>query len=1147
MELKTGNGLKIFNPLRNMGILTNYDETKIQLEQIKTHSIHSNLQEYMEFIHKYFHFNVYNKSAGILYRAVISRYNMNDFKTYIWPFWSESFQKHGDSREFHQSFLKYWIPFSVQEYKADLYLYLRDQNIPQELLVEILFELRRKRHVSIKDLSEGAYYEDFIGFMENYETNDRAFEILCTFPSLNEEVTPQFLDIFKDYILGSKVQNCVVEKNIFQFIAHIFISEHINIQKSSQNMNYNDFIGELRDFIINSFSCREKNLDFSLKLCKIFTCMKLPCQDLKMKYEVPKKYHYGSGENRYLLQLQENGILDLFTEKNRFITDELVKIFNEGATSDETTMWLLKNAFDNFEIVDLNPTMTEQGLDHVSLHNLEKYINCQKLSLHKTAKERDKTQLLLSFNMIEHQIIITLLNVKICNDTTTEIFDILKILSVLIVANQMGITDECQSSTVTSMLDFMVGTVEGNRHEGLTPKTKKVLEHLFCKILDVLHLSPSTLKTHSETILKKLVILIERSNMRKLVTEVLNLVPVISEMMATFNSKSQKALYKFYKELLNAIVSPANLNHLQKSRMRKHPRLRSLLHAVCKGSGAKQREFVVEAVMKMTWKLRQHNLDPTVHTVLLECLEMMMVEPNFHNYTAGYLEEAIKLSLGSFLSDSWCVKNAVIQLTHAVITRIFGVQQTDNIRLRSFQEFCILFPTLSDLFYDVLSSPSLDDRAIIVLQYLSASEVVVYDHSNQEVRKKIDKFLILLEQLLVSKENYIVKFVPLSIVNLCVDTQYPHYMNKVFDFLAANLHEKPSNVIVNHLVLFKEFVRRINDNYFFLKPMKIDADASIVNVVDKMNDLLEHQDLQYLDLQNIRTFVLDQHSTNCRDVVSSDATLKRWKFHNLIRNFPYGLISKNFCKLFDILCENEGLNFLLEFYLDRCVAHAVESRDFDLIQKVSVRVTSEMLSPRIGKDRRLYRVLLESVLRLKEYVDEIKLDVGIPDDMEEMNFYKAAVIQMILSRKNCDNKASLCKKSFVKLTQFGEIDNFELKFLPIISIFVYKNIEFLDKYLFLKFLLYIVLTDCDEPDFYEFLTKLCKKSVNEDNCVYNLLTYQFLFDFFQDNNVVHKFWKDALRLMEKFEAKAKFPTFYTDTYHSLQIHKDVVNKMMSKF
>lgn len=98
IELKLGNGLKTFNPLKNITILTNNEETRIKLDQIKTEEIHCNLRDYMEFIHKYFHFNVYNKAAGILYKAVISRYEVEDFKIHIWPFWSCSFEKCDESR-----------------------------------------------------------------------------------------------------------------------------------------------------------------------------------------------------------------------------------------------------------------------------------------------------------------------------------------------------------------------------------------------------------------------------------------------------------------------------------------------------------------------------------------------------------------------------------------------------------------------------------------------------------------------------------------------------------------------------------------------------------------------------------------------------------------------------------------------------------------------------------------------------------------------------------------------------------------------------------------------------------------------------------------------------------------------------------------
>lgn len=383
-------------------------------------------------------------------------------------------------REFHQSFLKYWIPFSVQEYKKNLYLFLRSQSVSDLLLVEVLFELRRKRFISVENLSEGEYYEDFSRFISNL--NERAFEILCTFTTTNETIPSKFLEMFNEHFLGNKTQYRNLEKYVSQFLTHIFISEHINIQKNSTdstelNRIYDNFMRHLSNFIVDSFE-KENNLEVSMKICKILSAMKRPSKDLKIRYDIPKKYRYGYNENKYLIYLQEAGIIDILTRKKNEITGKLVKIFNENLSSDDLPQFLLKNVFDSFKIEDLHPKMEEES--NMSLNNLEKYTNCQKLSLYKTAKENNRDQLVQSFKMIEYQLILALRNVKICEETTQEIFEILKILIVLGVANQMGIVEECESSTVLNMLDFMVDAVKNNKHEGLSTKTRKILEHLFC-------------------------------------------------------------------------------------------------------------------------------------------------------------------------------------------------------------------------------------------------------------------------------------------------------------------------------------------------------------------------------------------------------------------------------------------------------------------------------------------------------------------------------------------------------------------------------------------------------------------------------------------------------------------------------------------
>lgn len=563
----------------------------------------------------------------------------------------------------------------------------------------------------------------------------------------------------------------------------------------------------------------------------------------------------------------------------------------------------------------------------------------------------------------------------------------------------------------------------------------------------------------------------------------------------------------------------------------------------------------------MTWKLSQHHLDPTIHTVLLECFEILIADPIFHNYTSVYLSDAIDLSLNSFQSSSWSVKyvdipeiknccfkceqyfrNAAVQLTNAVITRIFGVQQTDDIRLRSFQEFCVLFPRQTDHFYNILSGCSLDERAIIVLQYLSASEVLLQEHSNKKAQETINKFLEVLQRLLETEENYIIKFVPKAVTNLCASSRYHQYMRNIFNFITNNLNKKTSNIIVNNLILFKQFVRKINDNYSFLKPMKVTISNSIVNVVDNMNNYLKNKNLQYLDFYNIRHFVLEQSSSS----VNVDFnTLNRCNLYNLLTNCPYDYISTNFDKLFDVMCLNSEFHYLFEIFLERTVSVADEKNDVDLIQKVFEKIAKPILCLKIEKNRKLCRILTESILS-HEVFKSVHSKDDILENIEEMNFYKSVVIHITLSTVDCESKKHLCEESFQKLSQFSCIENFEFELLPRTLYYIHRNLDVLDKCSFLKFVLSLVLSDCDKGHICEFLSIFCQKSVNEDNALQCLLDYEFLHQFFEDSEIVQTYFKYALKLIGKSENKFKFATFYTDTYQSLQKHKDVLNKMMSR-
>ncbi|KAL3271135.1 hypothetical protein HHI36_021632 [Cryptolaemus montrouzieri] len=337
------------------------------------------------------------------------------------------------------------------------------------------------------------------------------------------------------------------------------------------------------------------------------------------------------------------------------------------------------------------------------------------------------------------KIIHTLLHLKICDDNIKDIFEMLQNLSVLITAHEIGVCKSCSCGSLgLSMLNFMVDAVEQNLQEGLSTKTRKVVEYLFCGIIQLLGQTITDWKKYSRQVLNQLIILIDKSNIRKLVTDALNMVTVISEKLENSRCcRMRKIKHQFFEELLDSIV---NLNNLRNSKMRKHPSMRALLHAICKGSGKRQKFYVQTAISQLLAKTEETSLNCAVHTITLECLEILMAEPSFHPFTFDNAEKIIKFGLKSFGSKIWTIKNAAIQLTNTIITRFFGVQQTDSVRLRSFQEFCVLFPELTDYFYDVLSKPMLDEKSIIVLQYISASEVLYYEHLDKRIEIKIKDF-----------------------------------------------------------------------------------------------------------------------------------------------------------------------------------------------------------------------------------------------------------------------------------------------------------------------------------------------------------------------------------------------------------------------
>ncbi|KAK9876077.1 hypothetical protein WA026_011188 [Henosepilachna vigintioctopunctata] len=302
-------------PYLNITVITNFENSRSRFSFISNYYIMQNIREYMKFIHKFFHFNVHNRAAGIVYKCIISRFNIQEFQEYVWPFWKGYLEKEIEEREFSQSLVKYWIPYTVDCYGIDIFTFFSTQEISRSFLLLVIYELRRKRHISVEYLYDGIIFETLLCCAENKNTFEKSMEICCTFPVLNEKISEKCFDIIEKYFLLNNYSSAFFEKHINRLLTHIFISEHVNSLKPAYKFVYDDFISKLSNYITRNLTTR-KSTYVSIKLCmNLVEIMKKPSKDFKLSYDLPKKFAYGFEENRYYLYLHKNGIFDLLTTK----------------------------------------------------------------------------------------------------------------------------------------------------------------------------------------------------------------------------------------------------------------------------------------------------------------------------------------------------------------------------------------------------------------------------------------------------------------------------------------------------------------------------------------------------------------------------------------------------------------------------------------------------------------------------------------------------------------------------------------------------------------------------------------------------------------------------------------------------------------
>ncbi|XP_023310428.1 uncharacterized protein LOC108904191 [Anoplophora glabripennis] len=434
-------------------------------------------------------------------------------------------------------------------------------------------------------------------------------------------------------------------------------------------------------------------------------------------------------------------------------------------------------------------------------------------------------------------------------------------------------------------------------------RTAKVLEAFINKVMLCMIENADVLwkNIEKDKVMRRLMIIIQKSNMKRPLSLS---VEVLKRFGLKMNESDTNQNYKiqFLDDALKSLYQSAVKSDL---RIRRSPESRLVIHAMCSSDTNPNKPLLKWVLTNLIQVISDPNSAESAISSALHSIEILVSDNNLQCSTLPFISDIIVQCVELFARSSWIVRNADLQLTRAIIDRFYGVCLDTSNRPKCIEDLFILFPNLSLYFYKVLSCDKLDERAILVFQFFSESQIK--EHFCQS-DVSIERFCQLFMNILQRYPNHYGKMAARSYSAICSSKGIPEKICSILRFFKINFRYISKNVTANFTFLIQQLYEKYQNSFQHCISKE---GIKVMNfaIKDLLTELRRY-DTRFFDFVLFkvkpRTEILNEF-VNCRN---EDFRKRLW-LHN---NIPFLFIS----------AKNKEITVILEKILSNDLLHCIQ-------------------------------------------------------------------------------------------------------------------------------------------------------------------------------------------------------------------------------
>ncbi|KAJ3640003.1 hypothetical protein Zmor_003328 [Zophobas morio] len=1031
--------------------------------------------------------NTDSRDGSFYYKAITSICNFDEFVEEIWPHYSHHFQNF-DEGEFYQSFLKYWIPITVKEYKSDFYTFIAEKDdVDFQLKAYTLLETRKN------GFYDNSFDLDTFNFLKYAKTSHIGLKIVCTY--LKKQMKPDDFELnaalfYLNHYSHSEFPDEVL-KTLKHLFSQIFLNGHMNLYKSDLadvqlHLNFLTSVYRFCGRILNGV-----NYEVSAQLLKLVWDVASGSSSVLVTcFKIDRENAYEVGGN-LLYQ----------------------KLLNTGFWGDTFGSLLLVNCMESLLVREfkycpkLIQVVKERYLDVInleSLSNMTKLLEVvsETVCLQSSEKIRAYADLIVSYKKLQVEDI-----VKLCHifENTVHNFDppsmfvcvlILDILAVVITYDDINV-----NALIEKSLDFFANIFDDDLSSGLNTKDYKVLESLINNVIECLTLSKSHWsELNKERLLDHLCKIIQRSNMKRPVSLAANFVNFFGSSMESDEDKTLKI--KLLDRTLRSLY-----HNKQSGKIRRNPETRLVIHALCLSDKNLNKPFLVSSLNFMLEVLSNPLSSDSTLSSTLHSLEVLVSDNSIHQYTLSFIVDIIKHCIRLFNKPSWIVRNADLQLMKSLIERFLGVSLDEITRPKTIEDLFMLFPSLVSHFYEVLSKKELNDSAILVLLFFSESQIKNDVFVQTCLGRDFEKFRHLFVRIMKNYSNNAGFLAIRAFTSLCPSDKIPSVFSEVVYYIQREFVHMDKNVFANLIKLLQELDHKYKSSLVRTR------EGVISRAVDALVNYLKPFNCLYFNLLSVRLCTVEDLSDK---IVASLTDEIDYKKRIWLNNYiPFVVAEIGFAHL-GILLNRILQCHLPEFLQIRILSILVDKSTHKSFPATAVLKVLVLKLATLSDDQTfLIMAYSKTILLIYEFTRDLSLSsdliAQIRQDFQTECIYKVFIYVLALARSDFKTNDEVFLKKWVK-KYVDAIDQDEvLVDLSITITHLYGLVSTEDRYVVIKLIFYLLLNESTSFEMCKFVSSLTNSHcssvlvslVNLLNCE-NLMSYvgektlvfKLLFEFY---------------------------------------------------